>query len=42
MTYGYPPPAPPKPPISGADVAISVTALVFTASSAAPGPASWG
>ena len=30
MTYGYPLPAPPKPPMSGADVAISVTALVFT------------
>ena len=30
MTYGYPPSAQPKPPISGADVAISVTALVLT------------
>jgi hypothetical protein len=30
MTYGYPPSAPPKPPVSGADVAISVTAMVLT------------
>ena len=30
MSYGYPLPGPPKPPISGADVAISVTALFFT------------
>jgi len=30
MTYGYPPAAPGRPPIAGADLAISVTALVLT------------
>ncbi len=28
--YGYPPTAPPKPPVSGGDVAVSVIALVVT------------
>lgn len=30
MAYGFPAPPPAKPPISGVDLAISITALVFT------------
>lgn len=28
--YGYPPVGPPKPPVSGGDIAVSVTALILT------------
>lgn len=28
--YGYPPAGPPKPPASGGDIAVSVTALILT------------
>jgi len=28
--YGYPPAPPPKPPVSGGDVAVSITVLVLT------------
>lgn len=30
MTYGYPPPPPAKPPISGGDLAATISALVLT------------